>query len=95
VTDGRAIVLGSGDQLRADHQIGFAGLEDLDGAAVEIRVAQVDLVAEDERATRQQDALLQGLAVVRLTDADDPDLAVGSVAVLVGELLADLDGAIT
>ena len=73
----RAVVLGARDELRADDQVGLAGLEDVDRAAVEVGVAEVDLVADDELAAREQDALLERLAVVRLADADDLHLTVG------------------
>ena len=64
----RAIVLGAGDELRADDHVGLARLEELDGASVEVGVAEIDLVADDELAARLEDALLQRLAVVRLAD---------------------------
>jgi hypothetical protein len=41
-----------------------------------------------------KDALLERLAVVRLAHADDLHLTIGGAAVLLGELLTDLDGAI-
>ena len=69
-------------ELAADDQVGLAGLEDVDRALVEVGVAEVDLVAEDEVAPRQQDALLERLAVVRLAQGDDLHLAVARVAYL-------------
>ena len=81
-------------ELAADDEVGLAGLEDVDRALVEVGVAEVDLVAEDEVAAREQDALLQRLAVVRLAQADDLHLPVARVGVLGGELVADLDGAV-
>ena len=52
-------------EFAPDDQIGLAGLENVDGMSVKVGVAQVDLVADDEVATREEDALLQRLAVVR------------------------------
>ena len=94
VADERPLVGRAHGELAADDHVGFAGLEDVDRALVEVGVAQVDLVAQDEVAPREQDALLEGLAVVRLAQGDDLDLPVGGVRVLGGELVADLDGAV-
>jgi hypothetical protein len=79
-------------KLAADDEVGFAGLQDVDRALVEVGVAKVNLLANDDLAPREQDALLQGLSVVRLAQADDLDLAIRRVGVLRGKLLADLDG---
>src|SRR5205085_10113991 len=89
-----AVVLRARDELRADDEVGGARLEDVDRAPVEVGIAEVDLVADDEVAAREEDPLLQRLAVVRLPEADDLHLALRNGAVLHRELLADLDGAI-
>ena len=60
-------------ELRADDQVGPARLEDVDGAPVEVGVAEVDFLADDELAARHQNALLHGLAVVRLAEAHHLD----------------------
>ncbi len=91
VADEGALVGGARGELAADDQVGRAGLEDLDGALVEVGVAEVDLVADDDVAAGQQDALLEGLAVVRLAHRDDLHLAVGRIGVLRRQLVPDLD----
>ena len=48
------VVLGADRELRADDDVGLAGLEDLDRAPVEVGVAEVDLVADDELAARHR-----------------------------------------
>ncbi len=88
------LVGGAHGELAADDQVGLARLEDVDRALVEVGVAEVDLVAEDELAAREQDALLERLAVVRLAERDDLHLPVARVGVLGGELVADLDRAV-
>ena len=69
VADEGPLVGGAHGELAADDQVGLAGLEDVDRPLVEVGVAEVDLVAEDEVAAREQDALLERLAVVRLAQA--------------------------
>src|SRR5690606_29599750 len=91
VADEGAVVLGAMDELRPDDEVRLAALEDVDGAPMEVDVAQVDLVADDELPSGEQDPLLEGLAVIRLTQADDLHLALAA-PVSGGELLADLDG---
>src|SRR5207237_4209708 len=51
------LVRGARRQLAADDEVGLAGLEDLDRALVEIGVAEVDLVAQNDLAASQEDAL--------------------------------------
>ena len=69
-SSGRAIV-GALHHLRADHHVGVVALEELERALVEVGVAQIDLVADDELAARAQDALAERLAVVGLAERVD------------------------
>jgi len=90
VAEHGAVVLGAREELRADDEIGLAAVEHVDRAAVEVRVAEVDLVANDDLPAREEDALLERLAVVRLAERDEADL----VRIFRGELFGDFDGAI-
>src|SRR5581483_8709982 len=75
--------------LGADHQIGLVVLQDPERALVEVGVAEIDLVAQDEGAARALDARLERAAVVRRAQRVDRDLRI-----FLRQLLADRDGAI-
>src|SRR5690606_22123627 len=62
----RPLVARARQHLAADDEVGLVRLEDGERAAVEVGVAEIDLVAHDELAARLEDALLQRGAVVRL-----------------------------
>ena len=65
----------AGDKRAAHHhQVGLVRLEQRERAAIEVRVAQVDLVTDDELAGRLENAPLERLAVVRLAEREALDL---------------------
>src|SRR5262249_24028972 len=83
----RAIVFGALDELRTDDHLGGARLEQVDRAAVKLRVTKIDLVADDDLAARLEDAALERLSVVRLARRKEPDFGI-----FVGELFGNRDG---
>ena len=72
----RSVVGRSREQLRSDHHVDFGSIEDLDGAKVEVDVAEIDLLADDVRAARILDARAKGRAIVRLGDGERPHLGI-------------------
>ena len=85
----RALVARALHRLAADDHVGVAVAQMLERAAVEVEIAQVDLLADHERAARLEDAAAQRLAVVRLAERERADLGP-----LVGEVRGELGGAI-
>ncbi len=83
----RAIVARPLDELGPDHHVDAACPQHRDGAAVEIDVAEVDLVAEHEAPARLLDARAERGPVVRLADREVPHFRV-----LALELASDAEG---
>ena len=75
--------------LGTDHQIGVSAFQQGERPRVELGVAQIDLVADDEIAARRENSGLHGQAVVGLSDGDHAHL--GEVCF---DLLAHLHRAI-
>ena len=77
----RPLVLGAGRQLRPDHHVELARREQLERAPVEVGVAEVDLVADDDPAAGDLDSAAEGAAVVGLALREEAHLRVLEVQV--------------
>ena len=82
-------VLGTGQDLRANDHRRVTVEQPVQRAAVEVDVAEVDLVAHDDGPSGAQDPLLQRPPVVRPADGE-----VAHVVVLRGEVAAQLHSAV-
>jgi hypothetical protein len=61
-------------ELRADDDVGGPADDQIERASVERHVADVDLLAHDELPPSPRQTLTERAAVVRLSDAEEPDL---------------------
>ena len=70
----RPAIVGAAHRLRADHDVDVVRVaEDRQGADVEVVVAEVDLLAEDEAAAGGLEAAAEGEAVVGRGDREGAD----------------------